>query len=103
MLWAKRHDEEFKSAITGAEGSFPFVAFSNLEMIRVPKINFDEDGTLSQTINEILDTGDRVAVLDRHAIELLVVNAHPEGAILLLYKEDQRTTRSLGGVNSVIG
>jgi hypothetical protein len=49
-----------------------------------------------------LDTRKRISVLDHHAIELPVVNAHPEGAILLFYEEDWRTAGSLGGANGVI-
>jgi hypothetical protein len=71
-------------------------------VVHVPEVNFGEKHTLSQTVNKILDMGKRISVLDRHAIELPVVNAHPEGAILLLYEEDRRTAGSLGGANGVI-
>ena len=62
-------------------------------MIPRPQVDLGEDPCSTQLIKEIINSWQRVLVLNSHLVYLSVVYAQPEGTILLLDKEYRRTLR----------
>ena len=57
-------------------------------MVSHSHIYFQEHCYVVQLIEEIIDPGKGILILDRHFIQLPVVNAKPHSTVLLLHKED---------------
>ena len=52
------HDAPFEGAVAGAESSFPFIAFSDMDqVVRVMEVNFCIESCLSQAVKEVGDAG----------------------------------------------
>jgi hypothetical protein len=60
-------------------------------MIPRSKVNLRKKAGIPQLVKQIIYSWQRVLVLDGHNIQVSIVNAHPHGTILLLYKQHGRT------------
>ena len=55
-------------------------------MIAKPQVNLREYLCFCQLIEQDVNAGQRVLVLDGHSIEWPVIHTHSQGLVLLLYK-----------------
>ena len=60
-------------------------------MISSPQIDLGEDSSSVQLVEQILDLGERILVLDGHFIQLKVVHTHAYGAVPFVHEENWRT------------
>ena len=72
---SERHDKPFKRAIASAEGSFPFITFSNVyKVISMSEINFGVELGLPKHIQEIRDQWEWISIFLGDFVEALVVD-----------------------------
>ena len=60
-------------------------------MISGPQIDLGEDSGSVQLVEQILDLGERILVLDGHFIQLTVIHTHAYGAVSLVHEENWQT------------
>ena len=79
----------------GDEGSFPLVTFLNSDIVISPSyIKLGEDLGVFKFVDEVGNQGKGVCILDSVAVEVPVILARSEAAVLLLDEEERG---SLGG------
>ena len=94
------HDGVFEVAVAAAEGGLPFVSRGDPnEVVRAAEIEFGEEPSLGEAIEGFRDEWERVAVLEGKFVESSVVDAQPEGAVLLLDEQDGSAS-GRGGVSN---
>ena len=92
---AEEHDSGFIESSVGDEGSFPLVAFLNLDIvISSSYVKLGEDLGVFKFVDEVGDQGEGVCISDSMAVEVLVILAGLEASILFLNEEERG---SLGG------
>ena len=92
---AEEHDSGFIESSVGDEGSFPLVAFLNLDIvISSSYVKLGEDLGVFKFVDEVGDQGEGVCISDSMAVEVLVILAGSEASILFLNEEERG---SLGG------
>ena len=97
---AEGHDGVFEVAVAASEGGLPFVSRGDPnEVVRAAEIGFGEEPSLGEAIEGFRDEWERVAVLEGKFVESPVVDAQPEGAVLLLDKQDGSAS-GRGGVSN---
>ena len=80
-----------------AEGGFPFVAFMDPNIVVTPAdIELSEVASAFETVNEVVNEGERKPILPSDEIERTIVLNEAELPIFLLYKEDRGIYRGLG-------
>jgi hypothetical protein len=73
---AKVHHEKFIGAVVGSKGSFPFIAFGNLDqVISRLQIDFREDFHLGKPIEKFVDPQKQVSILLCNFVNPLIVDA----------------------------
>jgi hypothetical protein len=93
---AKEHDSGFKEPLMGDEGSFPLVSILDADIVVSPSyVELGEDLGVSKFIDEVGDKGKGVGITNGMFIEVAVVLARVESAILLF---DEEEGCGLGGV-----
>jgi hypothetical protein len=91
------HNQEFKSAVAGPEGGFPFITRSDPDIeVAYPEVDFGVNTTFSSTVEEIGDEGERVAVFLGNFVEPTIVDAKAESAVFFPDEDDRSTTRCAG-------
>ena len=71
------------------EGGLPLVPFTDSgEMVRTLQVEFGENGGRRQRFKGRTHQWERVLIFDCDVVELTVVNAGPEGSVLLAHKEE---------------
>ena len=79
---SKGHHTPLKGSVSGSEGGFPFVTFTDLnEVVGVSEINFGEYLSLSRTVKEVSHSGEQVAILLCNLLEPSEVDAKSKRAI----------------------
>ena len=74
--------------ITGKESSLVDVLFFDAYMmISWSQVNLWEHFFCLQLIKQVINPWQRVAILDTHLVQLLVINAQFESTILLIYRQ----------------
>ena len=97
---AKEHDSGFIESSVGDEGGFPLVAFLDSDIVISPSyIKLGEDLGVFKFVDEVRNQGEGVCILDSMAIEISVVLARLEAAILFLNEEERRSLGRLGWTN----
>jgi hypothetical protein len=87
-------DSEFVLAVSCPESRLVDVRFLYPELVvALLEINFGEHrgASFSNPVQEFINPGERVTVLDRDVVECTVVNAHAESAVLLADKQHRCT------------
>jgi len=88
----KEHDERFKHATVGFEGSFPLVARTDANVVIPPSdVELCEDTSIFEFVDDVGDERERVLVLDRERVQLTVVLHRTEFTILLFDEEEGRS------------
>ena len=86
---AKEHDCQLKESFVSDEGSFPLVTVFDTNVIVTPSnIELGEMLSVFQLVHKVGDEGERVSITSGVLIEVAVVLARMEFAILLLDKEE---------------
>ena len=94
---AKEHDCRFIEASVSNESGLPLVAFLDSDIVVPPmNIKLDEDLGVFEFVNEIGDKREGVCISDSVFIEISVVLAGSESAVLYLDKEERRSLRRFG-------
>ena len=95
---SKRHNKPFIGAITGVEGSFPFIPWSNADqMVCMMEVDFGIYGHVTGGIQEVGDEQKGITIFFGELIEAAKVHTETERSILLLDKED-RSAMGRGGL-----
>src|SRR6267154_3605376 len=88
---AEGHDEWFKEAERALEGCFPFVTFSNTDVIVTPaNVELCEVVRTLEFIDEFGDKGKRSGVLDCNIVESTIVLDRTKGAASSFGNEEER-------------
>jgi hypothetical protein len=100
IIHAKEHDHRFEEAFMDNEGTFPLISFFDANIVITPlNVKLGEDLSSFEFINEVRDKGKRVGIAGGMGVEILVVLARAEFAVLLFHKEERGGLRGLGGSN----
>ena len=84
----------------GDEGGLPLVTFLDVDIVVPPSdIKLGEDLGIFEFVNEVRDKREGVCVSDGVFIEVSIVLAWSESAILFLDKEERRSLRRFGWVD----
>src|SRR6185436_7648668 len=67
------------------------------------KINLREYTSTSKQIEEILNTGQWMLVLDSDCIQLPIIHTHPLRAILLIYQQQWKSPRREAAMDIALG
>ena len=95
---AEEHDSGFKKSFVCDEGCFPLVAVFDADIVVSPtNIELSEVASIFQLVHEVRDEGKGVGVIGGVFIEVVVVLAGVELAILLLDKEERDAWGELEG------
>ena len=96
VIKSKEHNGRFKKSFVHDEGSFPLVAILDVDIIISPtNIKFSEVASVFQLVHEVGDERERVGIMSGMFIEISVILAGVEFAILLFNKEERGC---LGGI-----
>ena len=86
---SEAEDSELVVAVAGTKSGLGDVLLGNADlMVGGAEVNLGEDLRATDLVEEFVDAGKRVLVLDGSLVECTVVDAHAHGAVLLLDKED---------------
>ena len=86
---AKGHNGAFKQSVSGGEGGLGNVRLSNLQLvITCPKIDLGKDSGSVHLIEQILDLGKGVLVLNGAVIELAIIHTQACGTVSLVHKNN---------------
>ena len=89
---SERHNKPFIGAIVGAEGSFPFIPWRDVDqMVCMMEVDFGIYGHATGGIQEVGDEQKGITIFFGELIEATEVHTETEGSILLLDKEDGST------------
>src|ERR1041385_7698828 len=89
------HHSVLEQTIACREGCLGDVRLTDLQLVvSGPQINLGEDSGSVQLVEQILDLGERILVLDGYFVQLTVVHTHAYGAVSLVHKENWRTPGS---------
>jgi len=84
--------------MVGFEGSFPLVTRTDANIIIPPlNVKLGEDSGVFEFVDDVRDERERILVLDRERVQLMVVLHWTEFTILLLDKEERRSKRGNQG------
>ena len=93
---SKEHDGGFEESLMGNKGSSPLVSILDADIVVSPSyVELGEDLGVSKFIDEVGDKGKGVGITNGMFIEVAVVLARVESAILLF---DEEEGCGLGGV-----
>jgi hypothetical protein len=100
IIHAEEHDHRFKEAFMDNEGTFPLISFFDVNIVITPSnVEFGEDLSSFEFIDEVRDEEKRIGIAGGMGIEISVVLARTEFAILLFHKEERGGLRGFGGSN----
>ena len=95
---AKEHDCQFEESFVRDEGRLPLVAIFDADIVVPPtNIEFGEVASVFQLVHEVGDKGKGVGVTGGVFVEVPVILAGMEFAILLLDEEEERCLGELEG------
>ena len=87
---AEEHDGGFIESSVSDEGGFPLVAFLYSDIVISPLyVKLGEDLGVFKFVNEVRNQGEGVCISDSMTIEISVVLARSEAAVLFLDKEER--------------
>jgi hypothetical protein len=90
----ERHNQIFTNVISGRESHLQDIFFMNFDlMITRPMINLGKHFSTHKLIEQEVDAGQWVLVLDYHRIEWSIIDTQTQRMILLLHKESRTTPR----------
>jgi hypothetical protein len=73
------HDQEIEGAISGSEGSFPFVTWSDTdEVVCASKVDLGEDTRVAEAIKEVRDERKGIVIFSGDSVEATPINAEAE-------------------------
>ena len=99
VVKAKEHDHGFKKSFVSDEDCFPLMAILDTDVIVSPmNIEFRKVMSIFQLVHEVRDKRERVDIMGGVFIEVAIVLAGMKFAVFLLYKEEERHLRRIGGV-----
>jgi hypothetical protein len=76
---AKVHDQKVEGAISGSEGSFPFVTWSDMDkVVCASKVDLGEDTQVVEAIEEVWDERKGIVISFGDSIEAMPINAEAE-------------------------
>ena len=85
----ERHNQIFVMSETGSKSRLPFIAFRDTYLIvRAGNIKLAELLCTLESILQLSDQGQRVAILDSHVVQASVVDTEPKGSIFLRNEDD---------------
>jgi hypothetical protein len=94
------HDTELVRPVASSKSRFPFVAFCYPNVVvSGPKVEFGEDLSFSETVQEGLDSGNGVPVFHSEVVQGSVINTKSECAVFLLGEDDRGASRGLRGTD----
>ena len=100
---SKEHDCGFEEAAVGTECCFVLIALLDPDIVvSPPHVKFGEELGVLGGVNELLNQGKWVLVLDCPLIEASVILDRAQGAILLLNKEERGCHRGLGWSDAAV-
>ena len=86
----KEHNHRFEESAIGRKRGLPFVTFRNPYIVVSPAhIKLGEDVCAFELIEQLLNEGQRVAVLDGHVVKFTVVLYRTKCAIFLLDEKER--------------
>ena len=93
---AKVHNQGFEKPAVCTEGRLPLISLLNPYIVVPPAhVQLREILRAAESMDQIIDEGQRVAVLSRDGVERAVVLDEAKFAVLLLDEEDRRAYRRL--------
>lgn len=96
----EEHDLRFEETLVGGESSFPFIAFLDSDVVVTPSyVELGEVARSLQSVDDVSDQGEWVAILDCVLVETSIVLDKAERSILLFDEEDGGSNGGLGGTN----
>jgi hypothetical protein len=73
------HNQEIEGAISGSEGSFPFITWSDTdEIVRTSKVDLGEDARVAEAIEEVRDEWKGIAIFSGDSVEATPIDAEAE-------------------------
>ena len=88
------HDEGFEQAAVGAKRRFPLVAFADANVVVAPAdVELREVFRAFETMDEVVDEGEGVAVLSRDEVERAIVLYESQLTVLIFDEEDRCADR----------
>ena len=88
---AKKHDRGFIESSVGDESGLPLVAFLDVDVVVSPSyVKLSKDLGILEFVDEVRDQREGICVLDGVFIEVTIVLARSESAVLFLDKEEWR-------------
>ena len=98
---AEEHDSGLKQAPVGPEGGLPFISFLDPHIVvPPPNVQLGEVPGILDPVDEFLDEGEGVAVLDSVLIELPIVLYWSQGSIPFENEKEWRRHWRVGVTNS---
>ena len=84
----ERHDEVLKVTQVSIKPRLPFVPLSNTnQMVRVAQVELSEDGGVGEWLECGTEQREGIPIPDCDSVELPVIDARPQAAVLLRHKE----------------
>ena len=98
------HDARLEETLVGDEGSLPFVAFLNPDVVVAPTdVELGEDFRALQLVDDVGCEGQGIAIFHSDVVEFAVVLDEAEFAVLLLDEEDRGGDRRFAGDDVAFG
>ena len=96
---AEEHDCWFKQFFVGDEDRFPLVSILNMNVVVPPSdVKFGKDLGIFNLVDEVLDEGERICVLDGMTVYILVVLARLEGIRGIFLSMKKKDAAFLSGI-----
>src|ERR1044071_1042605 len=86
---SKWHNQKLIMSITGSKRRFRHILFSDSQlMVPRPQINLRVEARPLQLVEQIINTRQRISVLNRYLVHLPIIYAHTKAPIFLLNKQN---------------
>jgi hypothetical protein len=96
--------EELVVTVAGTEGSLRHVLVCDADLVvSGAKVDLAEDSGSLQAVEQFVNPGEGIAVLDGDVVESTIINTHTHGAVFLLHEQDGSTERRLGRSDEASG
>ena len=99
----KGHHQILKGTIARVEHCLPLMPrrYAHI-VVTSTQVNLGNDLCSAQVVHEVTDERERLVVLVHDVVQVAVVNAEVQRAILLLNKQDRHAGQGVGGMNKTL-
>ena len=89
MLFRSEHHGRFIESKRGDECCLPLIFFPNSNVVIAPtNIKLSEQSGVFHVVDQLRDEGKRISIANSVGVEILIVLARSQSAVLLRYEEE---------------